>query len=270
VAGRAQANRTGAPSVPDSENFNEVLTLTSATPNALGLNVSSVTPNTTTFNLTSVNNAGGGKTVYNGTITGGNANAYVGATVVVAGFTNPKNNGTFTCTASSNTSLTLNNANGVAQTQAATATVTTSTTYNGTITGGAGNAYNGDTVVVTGFVNAANNGTFKATASSATTLTLNNLASVAETDPGTATITFGTSTVYTGTITGGINNGFAGDSFTIAGFTQAADNGTFSDNCVGAWFAASPGRAAAVHCGSTRGRSRDRLRAHGAHKTQSD
>jgi len=222
------SSRTGAPSVPDSENFNEVLTLTSATPNALGLNVSSVTPNTTTFNLTSVNNAGGGKTVYNGTITGGNANAYVGATVVVAGFTNPKNNGTFTCTASSNTSLTLNNANGVAQTQAATATVTTSTTYNGTITGGAGNAYNGDTVVVTGFVNAANNGTFKATASSATTLTLNNLASVAETDPGTATITFGTSTVYTGTITGGINNGFAGDSFTIAGFTQAADNGTFT------------------------------------------
>jgi uncharacterized repeat protein (TIGR01451 family) len=222
------STRAGAPSVPDAENFNEVLALTSATAKAIALNVSSVTPNATTFTLTKVANVAGGTTVYTGTITGGNANAYLGATVVVAGFTNANDNGTFTCTASSTTTLTLNNTNGVAQTHAATAAVTTSTTYNGTITGGAGNAYNGDTVVVTGFVNAGNNGTFKATASSATTLTLNNIASIAETDPGTATISTGTSTVYTGTITGGINNGFAGDSFTIAGFGNAANNGTFT------------------------------------------
>ena len=222
------STRTGAPSIPDAENFNEVLTLTSATAGAIGLNLTSVTPNATTLTLTSANNAAGGKTVYNGTITGGAGNAYAGATVVVAGFTNANDNGTFLCSASTNATLTLNNANGVALTHAATAAVTTSTTYNGTITGGAGNAYNGDTVVVTGFVNAGNNGTFKATASSATSITLNNIASIAETDPGTATITAGTSTVYTGTITGGINNGFAGDSFTIAGFTSAADNGTFT------------------------------------------
>ena len=86
----------------------------------------------------------------------------------------------------------------------------------------------GTTVVVTGFVNAANNGTFTATGSSATTLTLNNKATIAETDPGTATVGTGASTVYNGTITGGFGNGFAGDSFVVAGFTNAANNGTFT------------------------------------------
>jgi uncharacterized repeat protein (TIGR01451 family) len=222
------SSRTGAPSVPLAESFNEVLALTSATHDAIGLNLASIAPATTTFTLTKVANAGGGNTVYTGTITGGGGNAYVGATVVVAGFTNANDNGTFICTASSATTLTLNNPNGVAQTHAATATVTTSSVYSGTITGGAGNAYAGATVIVTGFTNAGNNGTFAATASSATTLTLNNVAGVAETDPGTATVSTGTSTVYKGTITGGINNGFAGDSFTIAGFTNAANNGTFT------------------------------------------
>ncbi len=222
------STRAGAPSVPLAENFNEVLNLTSVTPGAIGLNLSSIAPATTAFTLTKVANAFGGRTVYTGTITGGAGNAYVGATVVVAGFTNANDNGTFTCTASSNTTLTLNNPNGVAQTHAATANVTTSAVYTGTITGGAGNAYAGATVVVTGFTNAGNNGTFTATASSATTLTLKNVAGVAETNPGTATISTGTSTVYTGTITGGINNGFAGDSFIIAGFTNGVNNGTFT------------------------------------------
>jgi uncharacterized repeat protein (TIGR01451 family) len=222
------STRTGAPSVPLAESFNEVLTLASATPGAIGLNLSSIAPATTTFTLIKAANAAGGRTVYTGTITGGNGNAYVGATVVIAGFTNANDNGTFTCTASSNATLTLNNANGVAQNHGATANVTTSAVYTGTITGGAGNAYAGDTVVVTGFTNAGNNGTFTATASSATTLTLNNVTGVAETNPGTAVVSAGTSTVYTGTITGGINNGFAGDSFTIAGFTSAANNGTFT------------------------------------------
>ena len=38
----------------------------------------------------------------------------------------------------------------------------------------------------------------------------------------------GGSTVYTGTITGGGGNAFAGVPFTVAGFTNAADNGTFT------------------------------------------
>jgi uncharacterized repeat protein (TIGR01451 family) len=226
----AASSRTGAPSVPVSESFTETLNLTSVVPHGVALNLTSVAPATVTLTLTAAANATGGHTVYTGTITGGNANAYVGDTVVVAGFTNGRDNGTFTCTASSNTTITLSNGNGVLQTHAATATVTTGAVYTGTITGGAGNAFAGDTVVVSGFTNAGNNGTFTATASSATTLTLNNEAPVAETDPATATVETATSTntIYAGTITGGTGNGFAGDSFAIAGFTNAGNNGTFT------------------------------------------
>jgi uncharacterized repeat protein (TIGR01451 family) len=221
------SSRTGAPSVPVSESFNETLTLTSVTPNAVAFNLASVAPSTVALSLTAAANAFLGTTVYTGTIIGGAGNAYAGDSVVVTGFANAANNGTFNCTASTATTITLSNAAGVAQTQAATATVP-GAVYTGTITGGAGNAFAGTTVVVTGFVNAANNGTFTATASSATTLTLNNKALVTETDPGTATVATGTSTVYKGTITGGFGNGFAGDSFVVAGFTNAANNGTFT------------------------------------------
>jgi hypothetical protein len=61
------------------------------------------------------------------------------------------------------------------------------TVYTGTITGGAANAFAGLNFTIAGFVTAANNGVFKATASSATTLTLANTAGVAETHAGTAT-----------------------------------------------------------------------------------
>ena len=223
------SSRTGAPSVPLSESFNETLNLTSVVPNGVAFNLTSVAPNTATLTLTSVANAAGGKTVYTGTITGGAGNALVGDTVVVAGFTGAADNGTFTCTASTATTITLNNAAGVAQVHAGTATVTT-TVYTGTITGGAGNAFLGDTVVVSGFTSAANNGTFVVNASTATTLTVSNKAGVTEIDPGTAAVATGTSTsaVYAGTITGGTGNGFAGDSFVIAGFTNAGNNGTFT------------------------------------------
>jgi uncharacterized repeat protein (TIGR01451 family) len=167
--------RAGAPSVPVSEGFNEVLNLTA------------VAPSTTTLTLTAAGAAAGGDTVYTGTITGGAGNAYVGDTVVVAGFTNAKDNGTFTCVASTATTITVNNANGVAQTHAGTATVTIGTVYTGTITGGAGNGFAGDSFVIAGFTNADNNGTFTATASTATTLTVNNTAGVAQTHAGTAT-----------------------------------------------------------------------------------
>lgn len=61
------------------------------------------------------------------------------------------------------------------------------TAYTGTITGGAANAFAGLNFTIAGFVTAANNGVFKATASSATILTLSNTAGVAETHAGTAT-----------------------------------------------------------------------------------
>lgn len=59
--------------------------------------------------------AGVGVTVYAGTITNGAGNAFVGRTFVVTGFSGADvaNNGTFTCTASTATALTLNNAAGV-------------------------------------------------------------------------------------------------------------------------------------------------------------
>jgi hypothetical protein len=76
----------------------------------------------TTFTLTAAANASGGSTVYTGTITGGASNAFVDYAFVVAGFDTAANNGNFFCTASSATTLTLDNAAGVADTHAATAT----------------------------------------------------------------------------------------------------------------------------------------------------
>lgn len=72
--------------------------------------------------VTSVDNASSGTTVYHGTFPGGASNGYAGLTFLVAGFVaNPSNNGTFTVTASTTTTLTLNNPTGIAETHAATA-----------------------------------------------------------------------------------------------------------------------------------------------------
>lgn len=130
----------------------------------------------------------GSVTVYTGTITGGGSNALAGDTFTVAGFTNAVNNGAFICTASTTTTLTLENLNAVAETHAGTATPEQGTAvYTGTITGGGSNALAGFTFVIAGFTNAANNGTFIATASSATTLTLTNDVAVVESHAATAT-----------------------------------------------------------------------------------
>lgn len=72
--------------------------------------------------IVSCANHSGSTTVYTGTISGGASNAYAGKPFVVAGFTNDLNNGTYVCTASTTTTLTLQNGNGVAETVAATAT----------------------------------------------------------------------------------------------------------------------------------------------------
>src|SRR5579863_3347037 len=65
-----------------------------------------------------------GIAVYNGTITGGGSNAFVGVFFTITGFTNSQNNGTFRCTASSTTQLTLTNWNAISETTAATANYT--------------------------------------------------------------------------------------------------------------------------------------------------
>jgi hypothetical protein len=76
----------------------------------------------TSFVLSAVANASGGNSVYTGTITGGGANAFAGIVFIVAGFVTGANNGSFICTASTATTLTLANAAGVAETHAGTAT----------------------------------------------------------------------------------------------------------------------------------------------------
>jgi hypothetical protein len=68
------------------------------------------------FAITSVANASGGSTVYTGTITGGGSNAFAGWQVAMIGFAQSANNGTFTISASSTTTLTVNNASGVSDT----------------------------------------------------------------------------------------------------------------------------------------------------------
>ncbi len=67
------------------------------------------------FTLTSVDNSLDiqGTTVYHGTITGGVGSAYAKYKFTVTGFTNAGNNGTFLCTASTATTLTLQNANSI-------------------------------------------------------------------------------------------------------------------------------------------------------------
>lgn len=70
------------------------------------------------FTLTAVANASGATSVYTGTITGGAANAFAGFEFTVTGFATAANNGTFLCTASGATTLTLTNSAGVAETHA--------------------------------------------------------------------------------------------------------------------------------------------------------
>jgi hypothetical protein len=130
--------------------------------------------------LTAVATSSGGNAVYTGTITGGAANALVGFQFTVAGFVGASNNGTFIAVASTATTLTLANANAIAETHAATAQAGIAQ-YNSVF--GDGQVQIGDTVVIAGFTNAGNNGTFTVTAVGSSSVTVNNLAAVAETNP---------------------------------------------------------------------------------------
>jgi len=97
----------------------------------LGTGATSGSTTNTAFTITAAANASGGNTVYTGTgittgpaINNGNGatggiGTWVGVQFLIAGFLNPANNGTFTCVASTGTSLTLNNPTGVAQSGAA-------------------------------------------------------------------------------------------------------------------------------------------------------
>ncbi len=158
--------------------------------------------------------------IYFGVFNNGGANAYAGQNITFSGFGTAANNGTFLCTASTTTSLTVNNASSTNESPASiggqpianavlagiplTAAANTSggnTVYTmvdvNTVGSGANGAYIGLTFVVTGFTNAANNGTFTCVQSTNTTLTLNNASGVAETHQGFATTTSLNDSFYT-------------------------------------------------------------------------
>lgn len=72
--------------------------------------------------LTAAGTASGGHTVYTGTFTGGAGNAFAGHSFTITGFVaHTSNNGTFNCTASTATQLTLSNVSGIAETHAGSA-----------------------------------------------------------------------------------------------------------------------------------------------------
>ncbi len=80
------------------------------------------TGSTGSLSITSVANSSGSTAVYTGTFPNGGSNAYAGLVFQVAGFvTNPGDNGTFICSASTTTTLTLGNVNAIAETHTATA-----------------------------------------------------------------------------------------------------------------------------------------------------
>lgn len=150
------------------------------------------TAGTVTLTLASVatattGGANNGQAVYTGTITGGGSNALMGEQFLIAGFTNSVNNGTYIAVGSSTTTLTLLNSAAVAETHAATA-----------VTGGFGttnlalgnNLLNGASIIITGFTNGVNNGTFTASASTPNTITVNNASGTAETHAGAAAVGF--------------------------------------------------------------------------------
>jgi len=164
------------------------------------------------MSVTSVATASGGSTVYTGSFATSLANAWKGTNVTIRGCETAANNGTFACTASTTTTLTLSNASGVSETvangsadaapaginiTAVAAQSGANTTYTiGDPLGlgqGSNGGYIGMTFVVTGCTNAANNGTFTCVASSNVALVLNNGAGVAETPTANAAFAAGTS-----------------------------------------------------------------------------
>lgn len=174
----------------------------------------------------------GATAVYAGTITGGAANAFVGKTVIIAGFTNSGNNGTFVITASDATHITVAVTTQVDETHAGTAQVQTVslTTYTGTITGGGTNNFAGKSVKIAGFSTSGNNGTFTIVSNTTTTIVVTTTTQANETHAGTAQVATVSLATYTGTVTGGGANALAGATIVVAGFaaSSGANNGTFT------------------------------------------
>jgi hypothetical protein len=138
------------------------------------------------FPITSVTSAG----VYTGTFPAG-TNVLVNQTAVISGFVNGGNNGTFTITASTPTTITVTPNTQVNESASAQALITgaSQTTYTGTITNGAASGLAGRSVSVTGFTNAGNNiSNTLIISSTSTTIVTSYVSQVAETHAATATV----------------------------------------------------------------------------------
>ena len=171
----------------------------------------------TRLKLTAAANTVGGNTVYTMTPYAEFA-SLVGQNVVISGFGNAFNNGTFTVQpATTSTNLVVNNNAGVAQaaptytitlTQAlAAASGLTVYDYSGATYGfGTLNGYVGLSLLVAGFTNITNNGTFPVVSSTATQITVLNGAGVAE-GPGSYTATSPLAKALVLGVTGATDNG---------------------------------------------------------------
>lgn len=119
------ANKTVGANKPNPGNYSVTLSLSAAggmtTTAQIAVALVDVANGLQALNLVLASVAAG-TGVYTGTITGGGSNAYAGQMVTIAGFTNAANNGTFLCTASSTTTITVVNAASVLETHAATVT----------------------------------------------------------------------------------------------------------------------------------------------------
>lgn len=148
----------------------------------------------------------------------------VGATVFASNFLNATFlNDQFLAVTGVSLSLTsvANTATVVDSVTSATNAMFGETTYTGTFSP---TIISGTIVTITGFTNLTNNGTFTVVNCTATTLVVNNASGVAETIAASATYS---QTTYTGTITNGASNFYAGLKITVAGFTSGVNNGTF-------------------------------------------
>lgn len=114
-------NLTVAAGKPNPGNYSMTLSLSGVNTSQLVVNAADVNNQSIPTGTQAITSVAAGTGVYAGTFTGGAANAFVGLAVTIAGFTNAANNGTFMVTASTATSLTVNNSASVLETHAATA-----------------------------------------------------------------------------------------------------------------------------------------------------
>lgn len=214
---------------------------------------------TASFALTDVASNVSGHAVYTGTITGGAANAYRGYVFVITGFTGAQNNVTAICTESSATTLTLINNLATAETHAATAVGSQSvatiylideaftTNLPGTpfvfqqpisLSGQTTAAWLSGVSTFAGLSQHNDDCSLTYPANPpAPTLVISSVAASTTIGPfvltAVSTPTFPAldSATYTGTISGGAGNAYAGYVFTITGFAVSGNNVT-SQICI--------------------------------------